>query len=122
MRFHGTCIVTKDVDRLREFYEKVLQTSSRREGDFVELSTDGAALTLYSVDGMNKLAPGLMANRERGTFTIEFQVNDVDREYDRLRSLNVDIVKKPTTQPWGRRSVWMADPDGNIVNFYANVG
>ena len=31
------------------------------------------------------------------------------------------IVKPPTTQPWGRRSVWFRDPDGNIVNFYADV-
>lgn len=31
------------------------------------------------------------------------------------------VVKPPTTQAWGRRSVWLRDPDGNIVNLYTNV-
>ena len=35
--------------------------------------------------------------------------------------MNVEIVKPPTTQSWARRSVWFRDPDGNIINFYANV-
>ena len=53
---------------------------------------------------------------------IEFEVEDVDQEFERLQAMNVEIVKPPTTQPWGRRSVWFRDPDGNIVNFYASVG
>jgi hypothetical protein len=28
-------------------------------------------------------------------------------------------VKPPTTQSWGRRSIWFRDPDGNNVNFFA---
>ncbi|MGW0828878.1 VOC family protein [Streptomyces prunicolor] len=35
--------------------------------------------------------------------------------------LSVEILKPPTTQPWGRRSVWLRDPDGNIVNLYQEV-
>ncbi|HKW35048.1 MAG TPA: nuclear transport factor 2 family protein [Candidatus Acidoferrum sp.] len=27
-------------------------------------------------------------------------------------------VKPPTTQPWGTRSVYFRDPDGNLVNFF----
>jgi catechol 2,3-dioxygenase-like lactoylglutathione lyase family enzyme len=51
-------------------------------------------------------------------FTIEFQVETVDREYERLRQMAVPIVNPPTSYPWGRRAVWFRDPDGNIVNFY----
>ncbi|MBI4530115.1 MAG: hypothetical protein HY709_01215, partial [Candidatus Latescibacteria bacterium] len=42
-------------------------------------------------------------------------------EYERLSDMEVPMVKLPTTQTWGRRSFWFRDPDGNIVNFYANV-
>ncbi|MGC9394020.1 MAG: VOC family protein [Anaerolineae bacterium] len=52
---------------------------------------------------------------------LEFEVEDGDEEYVRLLALNVPIVKPPTTQPWGLRSVWFRDPDGNIVNFFAAV-
>ena len=48
-------------------------------------------------------------------------VEDVDREHERLLANEVEIVKPPTTQSWGRRSVWFRDPDGNVVNFHANV-
>ena len=43
------------------------------------------------------------------------------RKHRRLSALAVPIVKPPTTQPWGLRSVWLRDPDGNLVNCYAKV-
>jgi catechol 2,3-dioxygenase-like lactoylglutathione lyase family enzyme len=49
---------------------------------------------------------------------LEFRVADVDREYARLKSLVEVWVKPPTTQPWGTRSVYFRDPDGNLVDFY----
>ena len=52
---------------------------------------------------------------------LEFQVADVDQEYERLQSLSVEWVKPPTTQPWGNRSIYFRDPDGNLINFYARV-
>jgi len=56
-----------------------------------------------------------------GRYTLEFEVEDVDREFERLKALDVIFVKPPTTQAWGRRSVWFRDPDGNIINFFARV-
>jgi catechol 2,3-dioxygenase-like lactoylglutathione lyase family enzyme len=48
---------------------------------------------------------------------LEFHVADVDHEYARLQPLVTIWVKKPTTQPWGTRSVYFRDPDGYLVNF-----
>jgi uncharacterized glyoxalase superfamily protein PhnB len=59
-----------------------------------------------------------MAGAGSGNFTIEFETDDVDSRYEKLRGSDVRIVKPPTTQPWGRHSFWLRDPDGNIVNFY----
>ncbi len=71
---------------------------------------------------MEQMVPGSMQGAGAGTAVLEFEVADVDQEYARLLGLNVPIVKPPTTQPWGLRSVWFRDPDGNIVNFFAAVG
>ena len=49
---------------------------------------------------------------------LEFRVADVDQEYGRLQSLVKIWVKPPTTQPWGTRSIYFRDPDGNLVDFY----
>jgi catechol 2,3-dioxygenase-like lactoylglutathione lyase family enzyme len=56
-----------------------------------------------------------------GGFTLGLQVDDVDAEHARLVALGVPIVKPPETYPWGARSVWFRDPDGNLVDVYARV-
>ena len=60
----------------------------------------------------------MRANR---SVILPFQVADVDSEYERLRRLEVDWVKPPTTQPWGNRSIYFRDPDGNLISFYSRV-
>jgi uncharacterized glyoxalase superfamily protein PhnB len=81
----------------------------------------GVPLTLFHTAGMEQMAPGSMQGAGIGNVVIEFEVEDVDQEYARLLALGASIVKPPTTQPWGLRSVWFRDPDGNIVNFFAVV-
>ena len=121
MRVTGISLLTADVARLRAFYVDVMRAEARGDDTFSALTTEGAELSLFSAAGMERMAPGSMAGAGRGSFTLEVEVADVDREYERLQTLDVSFVKPPTTQPWGRRSVWFRDPDGNIINFYANV-
>ncbi len=121
MRFNGICLVSRDVRRLREFYESALQVEAEGNDVHVKLETAGAVLSVFSESGMEGMAPGSMKDYGHGGFTIEFEVENVDDEYRRLKSMDVPIVKMPTTQPWGRRSVWFRDPDGNILNFYQDL-
>lgn len=121
MRFNGICIITQNVDRLCVFYREILKLEPEEGNIFEIIPTEGAVLSIFSSERMEKMAPGYLKETGYGSYTIEFEVEDVDHEFERLKALNVEIVKPPTTQPWGRRSVWFRDPDGNIVNFYANV-
>ena len=120
-RFNGICIITPDVRRLRDFYRSVLEVESEGDDVFAYFSALGAELSFYSEAGTEALAPGSTRGAGRGAFTLEFEVQDVDSEYEHLTRLGVVIVKPPTTQPWGRRSVWFRDPDGNLINFNAPV-
>ena len=52
---------------------------------------------------------------------IEFLVDDVDKEFERLKSLVTEWVQEPTTMPWGNRSILFRDPDGNLVNLFTPV-
>ena len=51
------------------------------------------------------MAPGPMSGAGHGSYTIEFEAEDVDREFERLKSLGIKFVKEPTTQSRRRRSV-----------------
>ena len=120
-RFQGICIVTKDVDRLGDFYQQILQVAMQRQGDHIAFATEGAELVIFSEAGMEEMAPGSMAGAGYGSFTIGFEVENVDAEYERLTRMGAPCVKPPMTYPWGSRSAWFRDPDGNIVNFFMRV-
>ena len=120
-RFSGVCLITEDVRRLGEFYRAVLDQDGEVDDVYSSFNINGVVLSMYSVAGMEAMAPGSTVGVGVSRTVVEFEVGDVDAEYARLVALGVPIVKPPTTQPWGIRSVWFGDPDGNIVNFLAPV-
>mgnify|MGYP005846229299 CR=1 FL=1 len=117
----GVCLITDDVGRLASFYRSVLQLDGEGDDQYFYFQTDTVQLSIFSAQSMKSMAPGSMRNSGTGRCTLEFQVEDVDAEYDRLTTLGVVFVKPPTTHPWGLRAVWFRDPDGNVIDFYAPV-
>ena len=120
MVFEGICLVTDDVPALAAFYTRVLGVEAEGDDVHVELHTEGAGITIFSTEGMESMAPQSMRGAGSGSVIAAFRVEDVDTEYERLKILDVEFVKLPATHPWGARSVWFRDPDGNIVNFFAD--
>lgn len=116
------CLITRDLPRLRFFYEIVLRVSPEGNDTFTSFALPGAALTLFGEADLERMAAGSTLGIGRGACALEIEAEDVDAEHYRLLSLDVAIVKPPTTQPWGSRSVWFRDPDGNLINFFARVG
>jgi uncharacterized glyoxalase superfamily protein PhnB len=118
----NTCLITKNVAQLVEFYGKVLQIPAQTTGsDYAEFSTGVAVLAIFSAEAQEKYIPHATEPANNRSAILEFEVADVDQEYARLQSVVKDWVKPPTTQPWGTRSVYFRDPDGNLVNFFAWV-
>lgn len=118
----NTCIITRDVDRLTAFYEQVLQIESHKEGEgYVEFRTDAGVLALFAEGAQEKYIPGSAVASQNQSVILEFRVSDVDHEYARLRDIVKVWVKGPTNQPWGTRSIYFRDPDGNLVDFFERV-
>jgi catechol 2,3-dioxygenase-like lactoylglutathione lyase family enzyme len=119
MKFDGICLITRNVPALADFYARVLGVKAEGDETHAELHTDGAALVIFSIRGMEQMAPGSMQGAGTGCITLGFEVQDVDLEYERLKTDGVVFILLPTTHPWGARSFWFRDPDGNIVDFFA---
>lgn len=98
------------------FYRDVIGLKVRIEGDgYVEFEM---ANTKFSLFERSKL-PELIG-REGGSppcGEIGFLIADVDEEADRLRGLGVEILSGPVDRPWRERTLHIADPDGNIIEF-----
>jgi predicted enzyme related to lactoylglutathione lyase len=107
---------------LAQFYTQVLGIHAEGDEHHAEFRTAGVQLAIFSVEGMEQMAPGSMRGAGSGSMTLMFEVQDADAEYERLTALGVNIVKPPASYPWGARSVWCRDPDGNIIDFFARLG
>ena len=121
MKFAGMCLITQDVLKLVRFYESVLGCQAVGDAQHADFDLGNAHLSIFTVKGMEEMAPGSMEKFGYGSFTLVFEVADVDAEYERLKGLDVTFVKPPQTHPWGARSLWFRDPDGNIVDFACQV-
>jgi catechol 2,3-dioxygenase-like lactoylglutathione lyase family enzyme len=138
MDFVSIRIITGDVARLVEFYERV--TGVRAEwatAEFAELRTSRATLAIAGERTVPLFAEGSARPADNHSVITEFLVDDVDRLYENLTGSAPDsapgsvaeplpgsvpeFVQEPTTMPWGNRSLLLRDPDGNLVNFFTPV-
>ncbi|WP_100488474.1 VOC family protein [Sporolactobacillus pectinivorans] len=114
MKLTHSCIITNRVNELCDFYKLVLQIQPQIFGkDYVEFPTDGGILSFFSFDAQEKYAAGTTKPAFNKSLELEFNVDNVEEEYERVKKLNVEIAKPLTTQEWSNRSFYFKDPDGN---------
>jgi len=122
MHFASIRIITDDVDRLVEFYEKVMGVSAERPAPvFAELVVPSFTLAIGHSHTVQLFGAGSAVAADNHTVILEFRVHDVDAEYERLKPFVHEWVKEPTTMPWGNRAVLFRDPDGNLINLFTPV-
>ena len=118
----NSCLITKDVARLVEFYSRVLERPAKTTGnDYAEFHTGAGVLAIFSAAAQEKYIPGSAQAASNNSVILEFEVANVDEQYKRLHDVVKNWVRPPTTQPWGTRSLYFRDPDGNLVDFYSWV-
>jgi len=117
-------IITANVKALVNFYEQVTgMPAVEYTPDFAELKTRSGTLAIGSTNTLQFLGGEEVAKAAQNhSAIIEFRVDDVDQDYRRLADLLQSyLVQKPTTMPWGNKSLLFRDPDGNLVNLFTPV-
>jgi len=98
-----------------EFYAAILDTSVPEEGgDVFNFEVDGVNLFIHPTDDA-PLEPGW----PEGVDHISFEVEDLDRECERLRRKGY-VVEGPRVFPWGR-SAYINDPDGRLIELHGTL-
>jgi hypothetical protein len=122
MKLKQTRLVTDDVDGLAEFYQTI--TGAGRAvsaAGYVELNNPCEGLAVVGARIQDAYGPEVVRPAANRSAILDFEVEDVDREYARLRAWVKDWIMPPTTQPWGNRAMLFRDPDGNLVNVFAPI-
>jgi predicted enzyme related to lactoylglutathione lyase len=122
MNFVSIRIITADIKRLARFYEQITGiTVTMYTEDFGELKTPACTLAIGSTRTLQLFDSDVARPADNHTAIIEFRVDNVDQEYERLKKVFSEFVQEPTTMPWGNRSLLFRDPDGNLINFFTPV-
>lgn len=116
-----TVIPCRDLKAMRAFYHDVLGFPIAQERhDWVKFEFDQVALALRP-----RAAPFFVTAREvdRPSVQLAFRVayDQVDQCHDELSELRVSILEPPTDQVWGHRTLYFADPEGNVLEIYADI-
>jgi len=122
MRLDGFGIFVKDMPAMIRFYRDVLGFEIREaeNTENVYLVKDGTLFLLYGRKDFEKMtgreygyARGINGHFELALYVDTFE--EVDAAYQMAVSKGASGVMAPTTEPWGQRTCYIADPEGNLI-------
>lgn len=118
-----TIIFVRDMAAMKRFYGEVMAFPLERElyAGWIEYRVGGNILALADRTRTAKDAP-----IPQGTAALQlaFRVPSfvVDECAAAFEAHKVAIVEPPKDQTWGHRTLFVRDPDGNLVEIYADIG
>lgn len=122
MRLDGFGLLVKDMGKMIRFYRDVLGFEIKEAEDTqnVYLIKDGTLFLLFGRNDFEKMTSRKYdyLNGVNGHFEIALYVDtfdEVDAEYAKAISNGAEPVLAPTTEPWGQRTCYIADPEGNLI-------
>lgn len=122
MKLDGFGIFIKDMPTMIRFYRDVLGFAIRESEDTsnVYLEKDGMLFLLYGRSDFEKMTGRRFGYAQgiNGHYEIALSVENyaaVDRAYEEVTKKGAQPVMAPTTEPWGQRTCYIADPEGNLI-------
>ena len=122
MRLDGFGLLVKDMAGMIRFYRDVLGFEIREAEDTsnVYLVKDGTLFLLFGRRDFEKLTnhrydyiEGLNGHSEIALYVDKFE--EVDASFRKAVENGAEPVLEPETEPWGQRTCYIADPEGNLI-------
>jgi len=114
-------VLCEDMDLMKAFYRDLLPFPVVTESA-TSMSMDAGGVLLglrlrerdYDGRGGGPESPGVQ---------LAFLVSpeDVETCHQQLVELGIEILEPPTDQPRGHRTVYFSDPEGNVLEVYAEI-
>lgn len=121
-KFNTIALFTTDNAKVVDFYCDIFGFETEWNGfDIdVEMYLGDMRILLFPRESIEKMTHQAFTYPSgiNGTMEISFDVPtfaDVDREYNRAVAMGAKPVFEPTTEPWGQRTCYIADPEGNLI-------
>ena len=122
MKLDGFGLFVEDMPTMVRFYRDVLgfAIAEGEDAENVYLVKDGTLFMLYERKNFERMTSrkyeyvkGLNGHFEIALYVDTFE--EVDMEYANAVERGARPVLEPTTEPWGQRTCYIADPEGNLI-------
>ena len=122
MRLDGFGLFVNDMGKMIRFYRDVLgfEIQEAEDTSNVYLVKDGTLFLLYGRKDFENMTSrkyeyvkGLNGHSEIALYVDTF--DEVDTAFRDTVSKGATPVLEPTTEPWGQRTCYIADPEGNLI-------
>ena len=117
-----TVIFVRDMAAMRRFYEDILGFPLLRElsPGWIEyrVGNNTLALARPSLTAADAPTPNSSASLQ---LAFKVSVSEVDQCADELVRHGVDLLSPPTDRPFGHRTLFFRDPDGNLLEIFAEI-
>lgn len=122
MRLDGFGLFVDDMAKMIRFYRDVLGFEIKEEEDTLNvfLQKDGTLFLLYRKTDFEKMTGKKFTYCAgiNGHYEISLGVDnyaEVDAAFAKVVAAGAEPVMEPTTEPWGQRTCYIADPEGNLI-------
>ena len=122
MRLDGFGLFVNDMGTMIRFYRDVLGFEIKEDENTsnVYLIKDNTLFLLYGRKDFENMTSrkyeylkGINGHFEIALYVDTFE--EVDIEFDTAIAKGATPILKPTTEPWGQRTCYIADPEGNLI-------
>ena len=122
MKLDGVGLFVNDMPTMVRFYRDILgfEIKEAEDAENVYLIKDGTLFMLYERKNFEKMTnrkyeylKGLNGHFELALYVEHFE--DVDKRFEELVNKGARPVLEPTTEPWGQRTCYISDPEGNLI-------
>lgn len=122
LKLKAVGLFVKDMSAMVTFYRDVVGFPLEWDGvdPSVIVELDGYRFLLFGRSDFEELTHHQYTypSGNNGTFELALDVDtpdEVDNEYNRMINLGAVPIIEPKTYPWGLRSCYIADPEGNLI-------
>jgi len=122
MKLDGFGIFVKDMATMVRFYRDVLGFEIQEDENTsnVYLLKDGTLFLLYRRTDFEEMTKRTFSYADgiNGHYEIALSVDNyeaVDLKFIEVVSKGAIPVMEPTTEPWGQRTCYISDPEGNLI-------